>query len=270
MNEIDPFDDFQDKESTPVQVDLYGIKLRLTPSAETSDQSRITWRALRDDISQSLLRICRDSIGFVADVFTGARSFIRGIAALPRAVASRIGRAHQSANRLEMEAQERLGDLIVTPETKAQSVEQLEELFDELRAQGIPVHLEQLPSGQNIITIVRPGHVDTALDCAADVMANYLEDLSSNAIEPIAGSPLQEMSKPTSEQYILDRPISDLQLTIRVRKAMVRLGLSTIGELVQRSPDELLRAKSFGLTSLEEVRTKLAARGLKLRDDDLF
>jgi DNA-directed RNA polymerase subunit alpha len=66
---------------------------------------------------------------------------------------------------------------------------------------------------------------------------------------------------------LLDRPIADLNLSVRARKCMVRLGLSTIGELVRRTGDDLLECKNFGVTSLIEVREKLTIQSLKLRGD---
>jgi DNA-directed RNA polymerase subunit alpha len=48
---------------------------------------------------------------------------------------------------------------------------------------------------------------------------------------------------------------------------MVRLGLNTVGELVRKSGDDLLECKNFGVTSLNEVREKLSAQGLRLRGD---
>lgn len=69
------------------------------------------------------------------------------------------------------------------------------------------------------------------------------------------------------EQAKLAQPVNDLNLSVRSRKCMTRLGISTIGELVARTPDELLAAKNFGVTSLNEIRDKLAEMGLKLRND---
>jgi DNA-directed RNA polymerase subunit alpha len=69
------------------------------------------------------------------------------------------------------------------------------------------------------------------------------------------------------EQALLDRPISDLQLSVRARKCMVRLGIATVAELVRRTGDDLLECKNFGVTSLNEVREKLTLKGLKLRGD---
>jgi DNA-directed RNA polymerase subunit alpha len=69
------------------------------------------------------------------------------------------------------------------------------------------------------------------------------------------------------EQALLERPISDLNLSVRARKCMVRLGISTVGELIRKTGDDLLECKNFGVTSLNEVREKLEQHGLRLRGD---
>jgi DNA-directed RNA polymerase subunit alpha len=69
------------------------------------------------------------------------------------------------------------------------------------------------------------------------------------------------------EQAMLSRPVSDLNLSVRARKCMARLAITTLAELVQRSPDELLATKNFGVTSLNEIRQQLSELNLKLRND---
>lgn len=69
------------------------------------------------------------------------------------------------------------------------------------------------------------------------------------------------------EQAVLSKPVSDLNLSVRARKCMNRLNLTTLGDLCQRTADELLEAKNFGQTSLTEVREKLRQYNLKLRGD---
>jgi len=44
-----------------------------------------------------------------------------------------------------------------------------------------------------------------------------------------------------------------------------RLGVTTLGELTQRSEAELLAIKNFGQTSLNEIKRQLGAHGLTLR-----
>lgn len=69
------------------------------------------------------------------------------------------------------------------------------------------------------------------------------------------------------QREALERPISDLNLSVRARKCMSRLNITTISELVTKTPDELLGSKNFGVTSLNEIRGKLAEAGLSLRKD---
>ncbi len=69
------------------------------------------------------------------------------------------------------------------------------------------------------------------------------------------------------EREIMTKPVSELNLSVRARKCMNRLGINTFGELVHRSADELLESKNFGMTSLNEVREKLQLYGLTLRGD---
>jgi DNA-directed RNA polymerase subunit alpha len=69
------------------------------------------------------------------------------------------------------------------------------------------------------------------------------------------------------EQATLGKPVSELNLSVRARKCMNRLNITTLGELCSRTSDELLEAKNFGITSLNEVKEKLTQYGLKLRGD---
>ena len=79
--------------------------------------------------------------------------------------------------------------------------------------------------------------------------------------------PVDTSNMSPDEQALLERPIADLNLSVRARKCMVRLGLNTIGELIRKTGDDLLECKNFGVTSLNEVREKLTGLGLKLRGD---
>jgi DNA-directed RNA polymerase subunit alpha len=76
-----------------------------------------------------------------------------------------------------------------------------------------------------------------------------------------------QMPLSPEEQAVLNKAVSELNLSVRARKCMNRLGINSLGDLVQRSADELLEAKNFGMTSLNEVREKLQQYGLTLRGD---
>ena len=78
-------------------------------------------------------------------------------------------------------------------------------------------------------------------------------------------TPTQQLSE--QEQAVLSKPVSELNLSVRARKCMNRLGINILSDLVQRTADELLESKNFGVTSLTEVREKLRNFGLTLRGD---
>ncbi len=83
--------------------------------------------------------------------------------------------------------------------------------------------------------------------------------------------PVSETFEPeplsADEQAMLSKSVADLNLSVRARKCMIRLGINTMSELVRRTGDDLLECKNFGVTSLNEVREKLTAMGLKLRGE---
>ena len=81
-------------------------------------------------------------------------------------------------------------------------------------------------------------------------------------------SPILDLTNMSPDEVaILERPISELNLSVRARKCMARLGLGSINELCRKTGDDLLECKNFGVTSLTEVREKLDVLGLKLRGD---
>ncbi|MCD6405819.1 MAG: tetratricopeptide repeat protein [Planctomycetes bacterium] len=65
---------------------------------------------------------------------------------------------------------------------------------------------------------------------------------------------------------LLEKPVDELGLSIRSQHCMQTLGIETIGDLVSKSEKVLLEAKNFGATSLYDIRKKLAARGLSLKE----
>ena len=69
-------------------------------------------------------------------------------------------------------------------------------------------------------------------------------------------------------EHILNKNVTDLEFSVRSRKALQRLGISSVGELATRTEAELLGVKNFGQTSLLEIRQRLGELGLGLRKLD--
>jgi len=62
--------------------------------------------------------------------------------------------------------------------------------------------------------------------------------------------------------------IEDLELGVRSYNCLKREGIQTVGDLVSKTEAELLNIPNFGKKSIDEVKDKLAARGLSLRGEE--
>ncbi|GIW74511.1 MAG: DNA-directed RNA polymerase subunit alpha [Phycisphaerales bacterium] len=65
----------------------------------------------------------------------------------------------------------------------------------------------------------------------------------------------------------LNMPISELELSVRASNCLESARLYTVGQIVMQTESELLKLRSFGRTSLREVKKKLAELGLELGMD---
>ena len=74
-----------------------------------------------------------------------------------------------------------------------------------------------------------------------------------------------EALKGEAPEHILNKPISQLNLSVRARKALQQLGIGTVGELAIRTEAELMGIKNFGATSLVEIKEVLSQFGLGFR-----
>ncbi len=85
--------------------------------------------------------------------------------------------------------------------------------------------------------------------------------------EPMAAPVIDREDLSPQERALLDSPVTDLDLSVRARKCLARLGITMIGELVSKSADDLLSVRNFGVTSLNEIRNKLTDANLSLRNE---
>jgi DNA-directed RNA polymerase subunit alpha len=108
---------------------------------------------------------------------------------------------------------------------------------------------------------------ETSLKEVRELMALHNLKIGMNVNEKARDAAPDFRDLSPEEQAVLQTPIADLNLSVRSRKCMTRLNITTAGELCQRTPDELMGAKNFGVTSLNEVRAKLAELGMRLRND---
>jgi len=89
------------------------------------------------------------------------------------------------------------------------------------------------------------------------------EEIDVESIETQAPAPKVVTVAP-GQEAILSRPVSDLELSVRARRCLQRLNIQTLRDLCQCSEPDLLAARNFGVTSLNEIKARLIEHGLQL------
>jgi DNA-directed RNA polymerase subunit alpha len=103
-----------------------------------------------------------------------------------------------------------------------------------------------------------------ALASAGDTLRSLVGLIADMSEEP-QGLELGEVPAAATGPSDLDLPIEDLELSERPRNCLKRAQVNTVGELVNKTEDDLLAITNFGQKSLDEVVEKLDERGLSLR-----
>ncbi|MCX8145998.1 MAG: DNA-directed RNA polymerase subunit alpha [Azovibrio sp.] len=101
---------------------------------------------------------------------------------------------------------------------------------------------------------------EEAIRAAARILMSQLEVFA--ALEGTA--PAVEAAKPAQVDPILLRPVDDLELTVRSANCLKAENIYYIGDLIQRTENELLKTPNLGRKSLNEIKEVLASRGLTL------
>lgn len=91
-----------------------------------------------------------------------------------------------------------------------------------------------------------------------NVFINFDESLVEPELVPEEESPDSEINP------YLSRPVDDLELSVRSANCLRNANIRYIGELVQRTENEMLKTKNFGRKSLNEIKQLLSEMGLGL------
>jgi DNA-directed RNA polymerase subunit alpha len=105
--------------------------------------------------------------------------------------------------------------------------------------------------------VVQP---EEAIRSAARILVEQLRVFAD-----LEGStPAMEISKPVQVDPVLLRPVDDLELTVRSANCLKAENIYYIGDLIQRTENDLLKTPNLGRKSLNEIKEVLASRGLTL------
>ena len=146
----------------------------------------------------------------------------------------------------------------------------VDSIFSPIRVAAFSVEPTRVEQSTNydrlVLDLTTDGSISPseALASAGDTLRS-LVGLVADMSESPQGLELGDVGAATSGSPDLDLPIEDLDLSERPRNCLKRAQVNTVGELVQKSEDDLLAITNFGQKSLDEVLQKLDERGLSLR-----
>lgn len=110
---------------------------------------------------------------------------------------------------------------------------------------------------------------ESALSTSAKLLIDHLRHLAGISEETLATmeETMEEGSRLTSE--MIETPIENLDLSVRVFNSLKRTGITTVGEvleLLEKGDEAVMSIRNFGEKSLEELRQKMQEKGY-LQDD---
>ena len=106
-----------------------------------------------------------------------------------------------------------------------------------------------------------------AVSLAAKILnrqLNHFVDLSDETFS----TEILEKKEDSSKEKALEMTIEELDLSVRAFNCLQRAGVNTVGDLVNKSPEEMMKVRNLGKKSLEEVIAKLQSLGFDLSREE--
>jgi DNA-directed RNA polymerase subunit alpha len=130
-----------------------------------------------------------------------------------------------------------------------------------------PTRVEQMTNYDKLILDVETDGSMFPRDALASAGSTLVELLQLFAGMGEGASGLVLGPEPGEEEAsgVLAQPIEDMDLTVRSYNCLKREGVATVGDLVQKTEEDLLEIRNFGQKSIDEVKAKLEDMGLGLR-----
>ena len=84
----------------------------------------------------------------------------------------------------------------------------------------------------------------------------------------MSSTEILEKKEDTGKEKVLEMTIEELDLSVRAFNCLKRAGVNTVGDLISKSPDEMMKVRNLGKKSLEEVISKLESLGFNLNHEE--
>lgn len=105
---------------------------------------------------------------------------------------------------------------------------------------------------------------DEAVSLSAKILNDHFK-LFIGLTEKIGDVEIMVEKEEEEKDKILDMSIEELDFSVRSYNCLKRAGINTVGELIQKTEEEMMKVRNLGKKSLEEVDDKLKSLGLSLR-----
>jgi len=104
---------------------------------------------------------------------------------------------------------------------------------------------------------------DEAVSQAARILSKRIAIFIDLTEEDDEVDPVEEQEEEDRERK-LEMTIEDLDLSVRSYNCLKRAGINTVGELVRKTEEEMMKVRNLGKKSFEEVEQKLSELGFSL------
>jgi len=105
--------------------------------------------------------------------------------------------------------------------------------------------------------------VSEGLSLGAGILCDHL-GLFQALTESVGGQSFKDVDDGKIKNHVFDTVIEDLDFSVRTYNCLKRAGINTVGDLVARTEDDMMKVRNLGKKSLEEVILKLEELGLSL------
>ena len=106
-----------------------------------------------------------------------------------------------------------------------------------------------------------------AVSLAAKFLTEHL-NLFVNLSDKGSNAEIMVEKDDKDKEKVLNMTIEELDLSVRSFNCLKRAGINTVGDLVNKSEEDMMKVRNLGRKSLEEVIWKMASLGYNLRKDD--
>jgi DNA-directed RNA polymerase subunit alpha len=111
---------------------------------------------------------------------------------------------------------------------------------------------------------------EEALSTSAKVLIDHMRHLAGISEESLTAIALEEEETSRLTSEMIETPIENLDLSVRVFNSLKRTGITTVGEvleLLEKGDDAVMSIRNFGEKSLKELRQKMKEKGY-LEDEE--